>query len=136
MGSRRKSREVALQLLYQIEINPLDTREILDLFWQSFEPPEEIKAFAAQIVDGVRRYKDDIDGLIEGCSDHWKIERMTLIDRNILRVGVYELMYAEGVPVKVAINEAIELGKKYGSEESGAFINGVLDKIHKERYTN
>ena len=136
MGSRRKSREVALQLLYQIEINPLDTREILDLFWQSFEPPEEIKAFASQIVDGVRRHRDDIDSLIDGYSDHWKLERMTLIDRNILRLGVYELMYAEDVPVKVAINEAIELGKKYGSEESGAFINGVLDKIHKERYAN
>ena len=136
MGSRRKSREVALQLLYQIEINPPDTREILDLFWQNFEPPEEIKAFAAQIVDGVCRYRDDIDGLIEGCSDHWKLERMTLIDRNILRLGVYELIYAEDVPVKVAINEAIELGKKYGSEESGAFINGVLDKIHRERYAH
>jgi len=123
---------VALQLLYQIEINPVDTRETVDLFWQSFEPPEDVKGFAAQIVDGVRRYKDDIDGFIEGCSEHWKLERMTVIDRNILRVGVFELMYAEDVPVKVAINEAIELGKKYGSEESGAFINGVLDKIHKE----
>lgn len=131
MGKRRRSREIALQLLYQIEVNPLDPREALELFWKSFSPSTEVKEFTARIVEGVHQHGEEIDRLIERHSEHWKLDRMDRVDRNILRMGVFELMYCDDIPTKVALNEAIDLGKKFGSEESGGFINGILDKIGK-----
>lgn len=131
MGKRRRSREIALQLLYQIEVNPLDPREALELFWKSFSPSREGKEFTARIVEGVHQHGEEIDRLIERHSEHWKLDRMDRVDRNILRMGVFELMYCDDIPTKVALNEAIDLGKKFGSEESGGFINGILDKIDK-----
>lgn len=131
MGKRRRSREIALQLLYQIEVNPLDPSEALELFWKNFSPSREVKEFAARIVEGVHQHREEIDRLIERHSEHWKLDRMNRVDRNILRMGVFELMYCDDIPTKVALNEAIDLGKKFGSEESGGFINGILDKIGK-----
>ena len=88
--------------------------------------------FSARIIRGVEEHRGDLDRIIEKYSSHWKIDRMAHVDRNILRIAVYELLYCDDIPPKVAINEAIDIGKKFGSEDSGAFINGVLDKIKAE----
>ena len=131
MGSRRTAREIALQILYQVEVNPVTPQEALELYWESVSLSEDVKEFAVKIVEGVHRSKEEIDRLIEEHSEHWKLDRMTWIDRNVLRMGVFELLHNDEIPPRVAINEAIDLGKRFGSEESGAFINGILDKIHK-----
>ncbi len=127
---RTKARERALQALYQIDVAATDIEEALTRFWRSFEPVEkEVREMAEALVRGVAEHRREIDEAIEGVSANWRLDRMAKVDRNILRLAVYELERRPDVPVKVAINEAIELGKKYGSESSGAFINGVLDRI-------
>lgn len=88
--------------------------------------------FAERIVLGVLKHREEIDGLVEQYSDNWRLERMTVIDRNLLRLATFELLYCDEIPPKVALNEAIDLGKKFGSEESSGFINGILDRIQKE----
>ncbi len=127
---RTKSRERALQALYQIDVAATDIDEALSRFWRSFEPVEkEVREMAEALVRGVAEHRREIDEAIEEVSTNWRLDRMAKVDRNVLRLAVYELEWRPDVPVKVAINEAIELGKKYGSESSGAFINGVLDRI-------
>ncbi len=129
-GRRTKARERAVQALYQIDVAATDLDEALSRFWRSFEPVErEVREVAEALVRGVAEHRRDIDGAIETISTHWRLDRMARVDRNILRLAVHELLHRPDVPVKVVINEAIELGKKYGSESSGAFINGVLDRI-------
>jgi N utilization substance protein B len=128
-AKRTKARERAIQALYQIDVAATDLDEALARFWRSFEPVErEVQQLAEGLVRGVAAQRRDIDDAIEGVSMHWRLDRMAKVDRNILRLAVFELRSSD-VPVKVVINEAIELGKKYGSESSGAFVNGVLDKI-------
>lgn len=136
MGSRRTSRICALQTLYQLELNPLEIEQALRLYWDYFESstdnPErmsEIMGFTNLLVRGVIENLDQIDNEIQSSSRNWKLNRMAMVDRNILRLAVYELLNLEDIPKRVSINEAIELGKKFGSEDSGSFINGVLDKI-------
>ena len=127
---RTKARERALQALYQIDVAATGIDEALARFWKSFEPVEkEVREMAEALVRGVAEHRRGIDAAIEGSSTNWRLDRMARVDRNILRLAVYELQRRPEVPLKVAINEAIELGKKYGSESSGAFINGVLDRI-------
>jgi N utilization substance protein B len=128
-GKRTRARERALQALYQIDVSTLDLDEALARFWRSFEPAErEVQELAEQLVRGVHRERRAIDERIETASTNWRVDRMARVDRNALRLAVFELVYTD-VPAKVIINEAIELGKKFGSESSGAFVNGVLDKI-------
>ncbi len=114
-----------------MEVNPRDPNEAMELFCRNFPTSEEVKEFAARIVEGVHQHKEEIDRLIEKYSEHWKLHRMDRVDRNLLRMGVFELIYCDDIPIKVALNETIDLGKKFGSEESGAFINGILDRISK-----
>ena len=129
-SKRTRARERAVQALYQIDVTASDLEEALSRFWRSFEPVErEVMDLAEGLVRGVAEHRRAIDEAIEGVSAHWRLDRMAKVDRNVLRLAVHELLHREEVPVKVVINEAIELGKKYGSESSGAFINGVLDKI-------
>jgi N utilization substance protein B len=129
-GKRTKARERAVQALYQIDVAATDLDEALSRFWRSFEPVEqEVMDLAEALVRGVAEHRREIDDAIEAVSSNWRLDRMARVDRNILRLATYELSHRPDVPVKVVINEAIELGKKYGSESSGAFINGVLDKI-------
>ena len=128
MGKRKKSRELALQILYQIEMSEGDAEENFNLFWQHFNPSDELKEFSQKIVKGVCQHREEIDTLIEKNSEHWRLKRMTIVDRNILRSAIFELMYCPDTPTKVILNEAIELGKKFSSEKSGSFVNGVLDK--------
>jgi transcription antitermination protein NusB len=129
-AKRTKARERAVQALYQIDVAATDLDEALSRFWKSFEPVErEVMEVAEALVRGVAEHRRAIDDAIESVSTNWRLDRMARVDRNILRLAVHEMLHRPEVPVKVAINEAIELGKKYGSESSGAFINGVLDKI-------
>jgi N utilization substance protein B len=129
-AKRTKARERAVQALYQIDVAATDLDEALSRFWKSFEPVErEVRELAEALVRGVAEHRREIDELIEGASVNWRLDRMARVDRNILRLAVHELVHRPEVPVKVVINEAIELGKKYGSEASGAFINGLLDKV-------
>ena len=128
-GKRTKARERALQALYQIDVAASDIDEALARFWRSFEPAErDVQDLAEQLVRGVHRERRSIDERIESASTNWRVDRMARVDRNALRLAVFELLHT-GAPVKVIINEAIELGKKFGSESSGAFVNGVLDRI-------
>ncbi len=130
VSSRRtRARERALQALYQIDVAAEGIDEALAAFWKSFEPVErEVRELAEGLVRGVAEHRRSIDEAIEEASSHWRLDRMARVDRNVLRLAVYELQETD-VPVKVVINEAIELGKKFGSESSGAFVNGVLDKV-------
>ncbi len=132
MGLRRRAREIALQVLYQRELNRLGVEEALNLFWNNFEVLKGAMDFSARIIRGVEEHREDLDRIIEKYSSHWKIDRMAHVDRNILRIAIYELLYCNDIPPKVAINEAIDIGKKFGSEDSGAFINGVLDRVKSE----
>jgi N utilization substance protein B len=130
LAKRTKARERAVQALYQIDVAATDLDEALSRFWKSFEPVErEVMDLAEALVRGVARQRREIDEAIEAVSTNWRIDRMARVDRNVLRLAVHELLHRPDVPVKVVLNEAIELGKKFGSESSGAFINGVLDKI-------
>ena len=131
MRNRTKSREYALQMLYQMDIRRAPSSEILEGFWQSHEPLLDIKTFANQLFAGTVEHLPEIDPLITTHADNWKLKRMAVIDRNILRLGVFELLYMNDVPPKVCINEAIELAKRFGDVESGKFINGILDAVHK-----
>ena len=127
---RTKSRERALQALYQIDVAATDLAEALARFWPSFEPVErEVREGAEELVRGVAQHRREIDEAIEQVSTNWRMDRMAKVDRNVLRLAVFELRWRADVPVKVVMNEAIELGKKYGSESSAAFVNGVLDRV-------
>jgi len=128
-GRRTRARERALQALYQIDVAAAGIDEALASFWKSFEPTErEVQELAEQLVRGVAVDRKLVDGLIEGVSSNWRLDRMAKVDRNVLRLAAWELVKGDA-PVKVVINEAIELGKKFGAESTGAFVNGVLDKI-------
>jgi N utilization substance protein B len=132
MGKRRKARELALQALYQVDFYGSSPGESLDIFWQEQKVGEDTIQFAKMLVDGVIKRAGEIDGLVEVHSEHWKLSRMSRVDRNILRMAVLELLEMEDIPCKVTIDEAIELGKKFGTTESGAFINGILDQVLKQ----
>lgn len=119
-----------MQVLYEMDVLQIGPDEALDLFWKNFDAPEEARAFSSELVGGATRHREEIDGFIAGCSDHWSLDRMSRVDRNILRMAVYELLYCLDIPPKVTLNEAIDLGKEYGSENSGSFINGVLDALY------
>jgi transcription antitermination protein NusB len=128
-GRRTRARERALQALYQIDVAAEGIDEALAAFWRSFEPVErEVREQAEAMVRGVAEHRRQVDEAIEEASSNWRLDRMARVDRNVLRLAVYELVRTD-VPVKVVINEAIELGKKFGSESSGAFVNGVLDRV-------
>lgn len=119
-----------MQALYYIDIRGGDSNGKLFLFRKLHSPPQNSKTFFHELVSGVRRNRQALDKIIEDFSSNWKISRMSCVDRNILRIAVYELLVMEDIPVKVSINEAIDIGKKYGTQDSGAFINGILDGIH------
>lgn len=131
MGSRRKSREVALQLLYMREFSDFDVDAALDHFWRDGELDDKVIAFARHLVVGTLQYRDDIDDFIARSSEHWRLDRMAFIDRNVMRIAVFEFLYMPSTPKKVVINEAIEVAKRYSTGESTQFVNGILDNIRK-----
>ena len=129
MGNRRKAREFATQVLFHMEFNPGNPDETFELIFKNFNASRSLRAFSRRLVCGVSENQAYLDELIRQSSQHWRLERMSRVDRTILRLGAYEILFIKDIPPKVSIDEAVELGKKYGTEESGAFINGVLDNI-------
>lgn len=130
--SRRKSRELAVQILYQIEMSKADADKALQLFWENYPQPEPLQEFTTLIVKGTIEHQKKIDRFIKKTATNWSMDRITPVDRGILREAVYELLFCPDIPYKVTLNEAIELGKTFGSEKSGGFINGILDNIFKQ----
>ena len=130
MGKRRRSRELAIKVLFHIEFSSDDPATCFDLICNNFGTAEDVKPFSEELVLGVCANLKELDSLIVEASKNWRLERITKVDRSILRLAVYELLYRDDIPPKVSINEAVDLGKKFGTEESGAFINGILDKIY------
>ncbi len=132
MGRRRKSRETALQVLYQLNITKQDVHTAFTQFWEHFLPDGVADDFIIRLVQGVLDHCPELDRFIEQYSEHWRLDRIDIIDRNILRMALFELLYCKEIPPKVTINEAIDLGKRFGSEDSGSFINGILDRVQNE----
>ena len=137
MRVRTRARELALQFLFQVDFHDDWYQDELAPFLaeQLDGKPgaDEAKAYCHKVVEGVLMNKRVIDELIRGAARNWDLERMAAVDRNALRIGIYELLFADDVPMKVAINEAIELGKRYSTEASGAFVNGILDRVRKDK---
>ncbi len=137
MRKRTRSREFALQILYQADIRHEDIKSILSDFWKSQSQSSEelepsIMEFAENLAQGTQENIKQIDTTISSYAQNWQLERMAVIDRNIMRMSCYELLFLDDVPPKVSINEAVDLAKKYGDLESGKFVNGILDKINKK----
>lgn len=128
MASRHQARERAVQILFQYDIHG-QSGPWLDDFWIQYPLTEELRAFAERLVAGVRGNKKELDALIGTYATNWKVGRMPIIDRNILRLGCFELLHVPEVPAKVTLNEAIELAKSFGDEEASKFVNGILDKV-------
>lgn len=131
LTTRRQARELALQILFQTEFAPqISSQTFLNVFEQSLD--SEVLSYADILVKGVHKDREAIDSKIQASSAHWKVERMATIDRNILRIAVYEMKFAsEPIKENIVINEAVEIAKKYGSTDSASFVNGLLDQISK-----
>jgi N utilization substance protein B len=129
MTRRTRGREIALQVLYQVEQNPGQGAEEVNRFIARRLREPKLCAFAHALVDGVHEHQPRIDALISEVAENWRLDRMAAIDRNILRLGAYELLYCADVPTKVAINEALELAKRYSTAQSSRFVNGILDRL-------
>jgi transcription antitermination factor NusB len=138
MRKRTKAREFALQILYQVDITRESCETSLVNFWQRHAEEdmpieEQVKDFATELVKGVSQNLEAIDKKISQYATNWQLERMAVVDRNILRLSCYELLFRQDIPLKVSINEAVDLAKKYSGPEAGKFVNGILDKIKSER---
>jgi N utilization substance protein B len=129
MGMRRRSRELAMQALFFMDVNRNISDEMVKRFCDSFNPPDNERPFFLELVNGVISTISQLDAIIERFSKNWRMSRMSPVDRNIMRIAVYEIIFCHDIPSKVSINEAIDIGKKFGTEESGAFINGIIDSI-------
>jgi transcription antitermination protein NusB len=129
MGARHSGREAALQMLFQLEASGASTTQTIELFWRLFEADPEGRPYADEIVTGVGDQLAAVDKAIATASQNWRLERMSRVDRNLLRMSTWELMKRKDVPRAVVIDEAVELAKEYGTEDSSGFVNGVLDRI-------
>jgi N utilization substance protein B len=131
MGARHSGREAALQMLFQLEASGAGAEEVITLFWRSFDADAdpEGRPYAEEVLRGVASMRDELDKLISAASANWRLERMTRVDRNVLRLGAWELAHRSDVPAAVTLDEAVELAKAFGTEDSGAFVNGVLNRI-------
>jgi N utilization substance protein B len=147
VGYRRKSRELALQALFYLEANKhksadansetdkKEQEELLNNFCLNFEDEitDDTKSFFLLLVKGVMDCETELDSLLDNCSKNWKLSRMSAVDKNIMRIGAFELLKCSDIPSSVTINEAVEIGKKFGAKDSASFINGVLDQIRKQK---
>jgi N utilization substance protein B len=130
MTRRSRGREVALQVLYQVEQNPeVGPEEVRQFIERRLLGDRKLCEFALELIAGVKEHQVRIDGLISRVAENWRLDRMAAIDRNILRLGAYEMIFCPDVPAKVAINEALELAKRYSTAQSSRFVNGILDRM-------
>ena len=138
MGKRREGREAAVQFLYQLDLNPEKPDSLLPQFWQlrtgpgNAAVPAKTRAFTEALIRGVTTHSSAIDERIRQCASNYQLERIAPVDRNILRIAIYEMLFCNDVPPVVSINEAIEIAKRFGGDESGRFVNGILDRIRGE----
>jgi N utilization substance protein B len=132
MGVRRKARECALQLLFAQERGAMRP-EAVDAFWDESTAPDPAREYAEQLVTLVLEHQDEIDAVIARSAENWTLDRMSRVDRNLLRLAVCELFYVPDVPVRVALDEAIEIAKRFGGDDSGRFVNGILDRVAREQ---
>ncbi len=128
MGHRRRSREYALQVLFEVDLAGAAVDDVLERLWSGRNPAGEVREFAERLVRGVLAEREAIDDRIGSAAEHWRLERMATVDRNVLRMAIHELLTGDN-PAPVVIDEAIEVAKRYGSEGSGSFINGILDEV-------
>ncbi len=133
MGMRRKAREFALRAVFENDFNNAAFAAVIDRVQHESQPEPEVLQFLTQLLDAYENKKSDINELIEKHSNNWKLFRMASVDRNILRLGVTEILTFDDIPKSVSINEYLEIAKKYGTEESSSFVNGILDKIEKNK---
>jgi len=133
MRKRTKSRECALQILYAVDIGGDTPENIRQIYWENHQQLLKFRDFADRLIEGVWLWKKNIDTTISNYAENWDLGRMAIIDRNVLRISTFELLYFEEVPAKVSINEAVNLVKKFSTADSGKFVNGILDKIKKEK---
>lgn len=131
MGSRRQAREHALQVLFQIDMTGESPELVFETHWRGIDITEESRTFAEDLVRGTVAAAERIDDLIRAGSENWRLERMATVDRNVIRLAIYELLHEKETPAAVAINEAIEIAKRFGGEDSAQFVNGVLDAVRK-----
>jgi N utilization substance protein B len=131
MGRRRKAREETLRILYRLEFDNKPLEETLNQYWEDKKTSQATREYSNWLVNGIISHKKKIDTIIQNASEHWRLSRMALIDRNILRMAVFEFLQEENIEPAVIINEAIEIAKAYSGEEAAAFVNGVLDAIRK-----
>lgn len=129
MGTRRKARELAMQALFFMDLRNDYSAEMFERFCASFAPKPDVRPFFIQLVEGVLHRRDQLDVLLQSASENWSLERMSGVDRNVMRIALFEMLSCDDIPAKVSINEAVDIGKKFGTEDSGAFINGIIDHI-------
>ena len=130
---RSRAREVALQLLFQRDLNPRVARQLIERFAHERLDDAELEAFALSLYDGTCQHHADVDARLSRAAENWRLHRMAAVDRNVLRMGAYELLQTPQTPPRVVLDEAIELARRFGSADSPAFVNGVLDRVLKER---
>jgi len=132
MGIRREGRQAAIQFLYQNDLNLEAAQSGMEAFWSLCSVPPNARKFGMELVQGILSHKDAIDQKIQQAAANYDLQRLAVVDRNILRMGVYEMLHGPALPPAIVINEAIEIAKRFGAEDSGRFINGVLDRIRQE----
>ncbi len=129
-GTRRQAREFAAQFLYQHDLGGGTVEEALALFWQTqSDVSDAVRKFAEELIRGCVEKRPDIDEKIKKYTEHWELQRIAAVDRNILRLAIYEMLFRDDIPPVVSINEAVDIAKKYSTHESGAFVNGILDRL-------
>ncbi|TDI46981.1 MAG: transcription antitermination factor NusB [Acidobacteria bacterium] len=132
MGKRRRARECALQMLFQIDLIGVEPAEVYAQFWDEHDTEDDVRAFSQELVDGVCTTREQLDARITEIAEHWRIERMAVVDRNVLRMALYEMNRQPQTPIAIVIDEAIEVARRFGSEESAKFVNGVLDALRRD----
>jgi N utilization substance protein B len=133
MGGRHEARQWAVQFLFQRDFNAGDIESALADFWQDKKSGDKARLFAEELIQGVESKKDELDRLIRKYAEHWDVKRMGAVDRNVMRVALYEMIYRPDIPPVVSINEAVEIAKDLSGVESGKFVNGILDHACKEQ---
>ncbi|MBN2302811.1 MAG: transcription antitermination factor NusB [Lentisphaerae bacterium] len=132
-ANRRQAREWVVQLLFQLDMNPAEDLEMrLTRFWEETPSTANAREFAERLVRGVLEKRESIDTVIQNLAEHWEIGRMGVIDRSVLRMAMYEIMFCDDIPAVVSINEAVDIAKYFSNTESGRFVNGILDKARKD----
>ena len=131
MGRRRRAREDTLRILFQLEFDNTPLENMLTQYWDIRKASEDIKEYSTWLAQGIVSHQDEIDNIIQSVSEHWRISRMALVDRNILRIAIFELLFEENIAPAIIINEAIEIAKKYSGNDAATFVNGILDTVRK-----